>query len=157
MTLTVVIYRVYHRAAVGSITPLVFAHRHYLYTIDASMVFTGFTTDRLVGLPPELFSEVLPTITLPSELKVTLHIFYRLSRQRGSPRRVSWDELVNDQVLQRSLRAISKLRPADELLDEGLEAAVRRNTLLHTALPGDGRLKNWYVVNTPANRDWSQR
>ena len=41
------------------------------------MAFTGFTTDKLVGLPPELFSEVLPQITLPSELKITLHVFYR--------------------------------------------------------------------------------
>lgn len=121
------------------------------------MAFTGFTTDRLVGLPPEFFSEVLPAITLPSELKVTLHVFYRLSRQRGRPRRVSWDELANDQVLRRSLRVISKLRPPEELLDEGLAAAVRRSTLLHTALPGDGRVMNWYVVNTPANRDWVAR
>ena len=48
------------------------------------MPFTGFTTETLVGLPPELFSEVLPLITLPSELKVTLHVFYRMSRQRGA-------------------------------------------------------------------------
>lgn len=121
------------------------------------MAFTGFTTDRLVGLPPELFSEVLPAITLPSELKVTLHSFYRLSRQRGNPRRLSWDELANDKILRRSLRAISKLRPPDELLDEGLEAAVRRTTLLHIALPGDGRLINWYLVNTPANRAWAEQ
>ena len=93
------------------------------------MAFTGFTTDKLVGLPPELFSEVIPQITLPSELKITLHVFYRMSRQRGSaPRRVSWDELAEDKTLRRGLRAISKLRPPDELLAEGLEAAVRRTT-----------------------------
>ena len=69
------------------------------------MPFTGFTTDKLVGLPPELFTEVLPQIALPSELKVTLHVFYRMSRQRGgAPRRVSWDELAADKTLRRSLR-----------------------------------------------------
>ena len=122
------------------------------------MPFTGFTTDKLVGLPPELFTEVLPLITLPSELKVTLHVFYRMSRMRGSaPRRVSWDELVADKTLRRGLRAISKLRPPEELLAEGLDAAVRRATLLHVVVPDDGRAVNWYVVNTAANRAWAER
>lgn len=119
------------------------------------MAFAGFSTDKLVGLPPELFSEVLPAITLASELKVTLQIFYRLSRQRGSPRRISWDDLLADRVLRKGLRALSKLRPPEELLAEGLEAAVARGTLLHLALPADGRVANWYLVNTPANRDWA--
>lgn len=122
------------------------------------MAFTGFTTDKLVGLPAELFSEVLPQITLPSELKVTLHVFYRLSRQRGqAPRRVNWDELAADRVLRRGLRAISKMRPAEELLAEGLDAAVRRATLLHVALPEGARSVSWYVVNTGANRIWAEQ
>jgi DnaD/phage-associated family protein len=120
------------------------------------MSFTGFTTDRLVGLPPELFTEVLPQITLASELKVTLHIFYRLSRQRSAPpRRVSWDELAGDRALRRGLRAVSRVREPDDLLAEGVEAAVRRTTLLHVVAPQEGRAVNWYVVNTPANREWA--
>lgn len=120
------------------------------------MPFTGFTTDKLVGLPPELFTEILPQITLASELKVTLHLFYRLSRQRGpAPRRVSWDELMADRVLRRGLRAISKLRSPEELLAEGVEAAVRRETIIHVVLPADGRAVNWYIVNTAANRGWA--
>lgn len=121
------------------------------------MAFTGFSTDKLVGLPPELFSEILPAITLPSELKVTLHVFYRLSKQRGNPRRLSWDELAGDRVLRQSLRAVSKLRPPEDLLAEGMEAAVRRTTLLHIPLPGDGRVINWYLVHTAANRQWVER
>jgi DNA replication protein len=121
------------------------------------MAFAGFSTDTLVGLPPELFSEVIPAITLPSELKVTLQIFYRLSRQRAAPRRISWDELAADRTLRRSLRAVSKLRPFEELLAEGLAAAVRRGTLLHLALPADGRVGNWYLVNTAANRAWAEQ
>ncbi|HWQ12873.1 MAG TPA: DnaD domain protein [Roseiflexaceae bacterium] len=122
------------------------------------MAFTGFTTDKLVGLPPELFTEVLPQIALPSELKVTLHLFYRLSRQRGAPpRRVSWDELAADRTLRRGLRAVSRVRDPEELLAEGLAAAVARATLLHVVLPDDGRAVNWYVVNTAANRDWAAR
>ena len=121
------------------------------------MAFAGFSTDTLVGLPPELFSEVIPAITLPSELKVTHHIFYRLSRQRAAPRRISWDELAADRTLRRSLRAVSKLRPFEDLLAEGLAAAVRRGTLLHLAAPADGRVGNWYLVNTAANRAWAEQ
>jgi DnaD/phage-associated family protein len=122
------------------------------------MSFSGFTTEALVGLPPELFTEVLPQITLPSELKVTLHVFYRLSRQRGAPpRRVSYDELAADRTLRRGLRAVSRLRTPEDLLAEGLDAAVRRTTLLHAVLPETGIAVNWYVVNTSANRDWVAR
>ena len=65
----------------------------FTFYLFNTMAFTGFTTDKLVGLPPELFNEVLPLISLPSELKVTLHAFYRMSRLRGgAPRRVSWDD-----------------------------------------------------------------
>ncbi|MEI7769599.1 MAG: DnaD domain protein [Chloroflexales bacterium] len=120
------------------------------------MAFAGFSTNSLVGLPPELFSEVLPAVTLASELKVTLHIFYRLSRQRGAPRRLSWDELLADKTLRRSLRAVSKLRPIEDLLAEGLDAAVQRGSMLHLATPADGRVNNWYLVNTPANRGWAE-
>lgn len=119
------------------------------------MAFAGFSTDGLVGLPPELFSDVLPTITLASELKVTLHMFYRLSRQRGAPRRLSWDELLADKTLRRSLRAISKLRPVEDLLAEGLDAAVSRGSLLHLAAPAGGRISSWYLVHTAANRAWA--
>lgn len=118
------------------------------------MTFAGFSTDGLIGLPPELFTEVLPAATLPSEVKVTLHIFYRMSRQRGFPRRISWDELANDQTLCQSLRAISKLRPPEDLLEEGLDAAIQRTTLLHLAHPSEGRIVNWYMVNTTPNRAW---
>jgi DNA replication protein len=118
------------------------------------MAFSGFSTDSLISLPPELFSEVVPAISLPGELKVTLHVFYLVSRQRETPRRVSWDMLAADAVLRRGLQALAKLRPVEELLEEGLAAAVGRRSLLHLALPGNGRTVNWYLVNTAANRAW---
>jgi DnaD/phage-associated family protein len=118
------------------------------------MAFNGFSTNRLIGMPPELFTQVLPTISLPSELKVTLHTFYRLSQQTQTPRRISWDDLASDTLLQQSLRGVSKLRPTTDLLEEGLYAALQRTTLLHLALPGAGRTENWYLANTVANREW---
>ncbi len=121
------------------------------------MAFGGFSTDSLVSLPPELFSEIVPAISLPSELKVTLHVFYLVSRQRETPRRVDWDMLATDAILRRGLQAVAKLRPVEDLLEEGLAAAVSRRSLLHLALPGNGRTVNWYLVNTAANRAWIAR
>ncbi|NJP05544.1 MAG: DnaD domain protein [Chloroflexaceae bacterium] len=120
------------------------------------MAFTGFSTDQLVSLPPELFTAVLPQVTSISELKVTLHVFYRLTRQRGQPRRISWDDLAVDQLLQQSLRAISPLESPIALLDEGLSAAVQRSTFFHVVLPAptESRWVNWYVAHTSANRAW---
>ncbi len=121
------------------------------------MSFTEFSTDALVGLPPELFTEVIPAITQPSELKVTLHTFYCLIRQRRTPRRMSWDELTADTLLRKSLRALSSLRAPEDLLEEGLSAAVQRGTLLHLAQPTDGRVVNWYLAHTASNRRWIEQ
>ncbi|MBO9347182.1 DnaD domain protein [Chloroflexus sp. MS-CIW-1] len=121
------------------------------------MTFSGFTTERLIGIPPEFFTDVLPAITKPSELKVTLHLFYRISRLRSRPRRLSWEDLLNDDVLRRSLQTLSALRSFEELLDEGLVSAVRRGTVLHLVEPRDGRVRNWYLINTPANRAWAEQ
>jgi DNA replication protein len=119
------------------------------------MSFSGFSNDQLVGLPPEFFSQVLPAIRSPAELKVTLHLFYRLSRLRGRPRRLTWEQLLGDELLLRGLQQLSPLRPTSELLDEGLAQAVRRGTVLHLAQPADGRVINWYLINTAANRSWA--
>lgn len=121
------------------------------------MGFEGFSTENLVSLPPEFFAQVLPAISNAAELRVTLHVFWLVSRQRGRAKRVAWDELVADDLLARSLRAISPLRPLAELIAEGLGYAIERSTLLHVISTEAGRVVNWYLVNTPANRSWAER
>lgn len=121
------------------------------------MTFTGFSTDDPIKLPRELFTEVLPAITQPAELKVTLHFFYLLRSSRRRPRMVEWSDFRADADLARSLRAIAPLRPAEDVLIEGIEAAVRRGTLLHAAVPEGPRVGNWYLANTDRNRVWIAR
>jgi DnaD/phage-associated family protein len=121
------------------------------------MTFTGFSTDDPIRLPRELFSEVLPAIAQLAELKVTLHFFSMLPNSRRRPRMIEWAELCDDVVLARSLRAISPLRPLAEVLEEGLEAAVRRGTLLHVPVPQGPRVGNWYLANTERNRQWAAK
>lgn len=119
--------------------------------------FHGFSTENLVPLPAEFFSDVLPSISNLAELKVTLHVFWLVSQQRGRAKRVSWDALNSDSVLAQSLRAVSQLRPTSDVLEEALGLAVERGTLLHLISPEPGRVVSWYLVNTQANRHWVER
>ncbi|MDP9309387.1 MAG: DnaD domain protein [Chloroflexota bacterium] len=121
------------------------------------MTFIGFSTDDPIKLPRELFTDVLPAITQPAELKVTLHFFYLLRGSRRRPRMVEWSDFRGDAELARSLRAVAPLRPTDDVLIEGIEAAVRRGTLLHAAVPEGPRVGNWYLANTDRNRLWIAR
>ena len=121
------------------------------------MSFTGFTTDDPIRLPHEFFTEVLPGITQPAEVKVTLHVFYLLKRSRRRPRMVEWATLCADATLARSLRAIAPLRPIEDVLVDGMEAAVRRGTLLHVPILEGPRVGNWYLANTERNRSWAAR
>ncbi len=121
------------------------------------MSFTGFTTDDPIRLPHEFFTEVLPGITQPAEVKVTLHVFYLLKRSRRRPRMVEWATLCADATLARSLRAIAPLRPIEDVLVDGMEAAVRRGSLLHVLIPDGPRVGNWYLANTERNRAWAAR
>ncbi len=121
------------------------------------MTFTGFSTDDPIKLPRELFSEVVPAIAQLAELKVTLHFFYLLPQSRRRPRMIEWAELRDDALLRRSLRMIAPLRSPEDVLTEGLEAAVRRGTLLHAAVPEGPRVGNWYLANTERNRAWVLR
>ncbi len=119
--------------------------------------FEGFSTENLVPLPAAFFTDVLPQITNAAELRVTLHVFWVLSRQRGRAKRVAWDELVSDEVLARSLRSVAPMRPPIEVLEEGIALAVERGTLLHLASTAPGRIESWYLVNTAANRAWAEK
>lgn len=121
------------------------------------MSFTGFSTDDPIKLPRELFTEILPAITQPAELKLTLQFFYLLRGSRRRPRMLEWGDLRSDVDLTRSLKAIAPLRPTEDVLIEGIEAAVRRGTLLHAAIPEGPRVGNWYLANTDRNRVWIAR
>ena len=129
-----------------------------VHGLEASMAaFHGFSTEHLVPLPAEFLTDVLPFMHHPSEIKVTLHVFWLVSRQRGRAKRIAWESLVSDDVLAQSMRTISSLRPVAELIDEGLRYAVERGTLLHVVSNDNGRATNWYLVNTAANRTWVER
>jgi DnaD/phage-associated family protein len=117
--------------------------------------FSGFYAGRApnIQVPDSFFSVLLPQIESLVELKVTLHLFWLLSRRRGVPKAVSLDELEMDQLLLRSLKSGRSPRSAEDYLREGLELSVTRGTVL-TLSVGDGERKmtRWYLINTPTSR-----
>ena len=120
--------------------------------------FTGFPSGKspFVPIPEVFFTQLLPEIEDSAELKVTLHIFHLLAQQRGNPRCVSDRDLLNDQLVLRSLRRRGDPRPPEERLRLALEQAVARGTLLKIILrlAGEGvdNFISWYFFNTARSR-----
>jgi DNA replication protein len=122
--------------------------------------FSGFFPSKApnTAIPDLFFSVLLPEIDSLVELKVTLHLFWLLSRRTGLPKAVSLDELHADRLLLRSLKPNRGPRTAEDYLREGLELAVTRGTVLLVSLGNaDDDLRRWYLVNTPASRDALER
>ena len=144
-----------------------FTGKNHNATIHHSMTkpFTGFSTDRqkTVRVPEGFFEDLLPQITSTLEMKVTLHLFWRLSRngRNGTaPRMISLEDLESDAALRAALSRNKGPRPVEEALREGLELAVARGTVLHLWVReeptdiSDGRAEQWFVLNTRESREW---
>jgi DNA replication protein len=115
--------------------------------------FVGFPAGRVRFTPvPDLFfSELLPQIDSMTELKVSLHVIWRLARKKGRLRCVRRAELIGDGVLLRGLQAPGQT--PEHLVEEGLEQAVARGTLLHLTLRSEeGQEQSWYFLNSEQGR-----
>jgi DNA replication protein len=109
--------------------------------------FSGFPSGKVhvVGIPRPVFTDLIPIIDDLAELKLTLHVLWRLRQQRGKVRCLRFSDLASDQVL------LSGLGKAPvETLRSALDRAVERGTLLRAERPdGDEIL---YFANTPRGR-----
>ena len=110
--------------------------------------FTGFPAGKqpYTPVPNLFFSELLPDVDHLGELKVTLHIFWLLTRKKGERRYVSDRELAADQRLLSGL-ASPGMSPEDALRD-ALERAVAWRILLKVKV-GE---QDWYFVNSEKGR-----
>src|SRR5262245_15502426 len=109
--------------------------------------FNGFPAKgRLTKIPGLFFSELLPQIDHLGELKITLYAFWRLQHKEGHTVFLRRFEIANDETFMAGLGA----RKVDQqaALDEGLERAVARGTLLHVRVEGGKRTDDLYFVNT---------
>ncbi|MCY4081492.1 MAG: DnaD domain protein [Caldilineaceae bacterium] len=141
--------------------------------------FVGFPDqDMLVVVVPDLFFvDLLPQIDDLAELKLTVYFFWLLNEQDGPLRFVRGDDLRCDETLLNGLGLESDLRSPLDVLNDALERAVARNTLIRmevdTGPPGEGKnsggrgvqrkggtssadgqppVEDWYFLNTAKGR-----
>jgi DNA replication protein len=116
--------------------------------------FTGFPSGKnpFVPLPEAFFSVVLPQIENLGELKVVLHLFWRLYQKEGTPRCASDRELLADPLLRRTLKRQGDPRPVEERLRAALEQAQANGILLRVRVRVDDEIVSWYFFNTDRSR-----
>jgi DnaD/phage-associated family protein len=112
--------------------------------------FRGFPNGRIAytPLPDLLFSELLPLVDDLAELKVTLHVLWRLYHKKDTHQYVTQAELLGDGTLLRSLQALAET--PEEALRKALRQAVARGTLLHLEGPDTG--EHAYLANSARGR-----
>ena len=114
--------------------------------------FSGFPAgrQRTTPVPNLFFAELLPAIDHLGELKVTLYCFWRLSLKEGTFRYVRRADFLADEAFLRGLAPAR--REAEPLLNDGLERAVARGTLLHVSIESAEDVEDMYFMNTPKGR-----
>ncbi len=111
--------------------------------------FSGFSPGKVrsIGIPEPVFTELIPLIDNLAELKLTLHVLWRLARQQDRVRYLRLADLSADRILLSSLGGAHA-----GLLEEALARAVRRGTLLQVEAGGTGTVERLYFANTPKGR-----
>ncbi len=113
--------------------------------------FKGFPKKmQFTPIPNVFLSSLLPQISDIAELKVTLHIFWLLYRQRGYPRFTTYRELLGSKSFISSLRGGTN--PPGEVLGDALDMAVKRGIILHLPVEIDGAREDVYFLNTESDR-----
>ncbi len=113
--------------------------------------FPGFPArSRLTPLPELFFSRLLPETDSLTELKVVLHIFWRLYQKKDSPKFITYDDLLSDETLMAGLAGTAG---SAEVLRGALDSAVSRGALLHAVLEDSGQPQDAYFINSEASRN----
>ncbi len=94
--------------------------------------FVGFPDQDMqaVVVPDLFFVDLLPQIDDLAELKLTVYFFWLLNEQEGTLRFVRGDDLRGDGTLLDGLSLENKLRSPQDVLEDALQRAVARNTLI---------------------------
>jgi len=113
--------------------------------------FHGFPARMTFTPIPNLFlNRLMPEISDITELKTTLHIMEMLYLKKGSPRFVTFSELLGNSSLISSLKEAAD--SADEALRKALEKAIKRKTIIQMVIEQNGNSEDIYFLNTPSDR-----
>jgi len=114
--------------------------------------FPGFPTDDgpTSGIPEAFFAELLPIVDHLGELKVTLYALWRFAHLTSEHPFLRREDFAGDSDLLAGLAASP--RQAQERLDDALERAVARGTLLRVEIEDDQGALDLFFLNTPGGR-----
>ena len=114
-------------------------------------LFPGFPArSSVTPLPDVFFSKLLPGADSLPELKVLLHVFWRLYRRKAGMKFVTFEELAADDVLMPGLEGDGD--PAGTLR-VALREAVDHGLLLRATVESDGQPRDLYFINGEASRE----
>jgi len=123
--------------------------------------FIGFPDIKMksVIIPDLFFADLLPLIDDLNELKLTLHCFWLINAQEGAVRYLRGSDLRADTHLLANMGNENDPRVSQTALEDALERAVARNTLLRleidTGSEGEdqeAQREDWYFMNTVKGR-----
>lgn len=109
------------------------------------MSFSGFSSGVEV-IPTQFFEELLPVIDTMAELKVSLFAFHLLNQFEGENRYLIRSDFTDSKVFMRGLA--ERIEEAEFILDDGLEKAVLRGTMLSVRFQSTPM----YFLNSPKGR-----
>ena len=114
--------------------------------------FKGFPEGkvRLTPIPAPFFSELLPEIDHLAELKLTVYVFWRLDHMEGTFRYLRWADFTGDARFMRGMGSVPQ--EAQEDLQQALERAVERGTLLRAEINLEHGPESLYFLNSPKGR-----
>jgi DnaD/phage-associated family protein len=113
--------------------------------------FSGFPARmEFTSIPNYFLNILLPEIDDIQELKTTLYVMAVLYRKKGHPRFVSYNELLGNGGLLKSLKEGDE-KPED-ILRRALQMASQRGVFIHIVLDSDGSEEDIYLLNTESDQ-----
>lgn len=116
--------------------------------------FNGFSNGKphVTRIPTQFFHELLPLIDDLAELKVTMYCMWAIQQKEGDYKYLRHDELVADSALHKGLKTIDADIDSVELLNDALQKAVTRGTLLSAEISLNDNKVCYYVMNSERGR-----
>ncbi len=117
--------------------------------------FPGFPArSSFTPVPDDFFSQLLPETDSLPELKVLLHVFWRLYRRKRDVKFLTFEDLAADGVLMKGLAGDGD---AEAALHAALQSAVDHGALLRASVEEEGQQRHLYFVNGEAGREAAAR
>ena len=105
-----------------------------------------------MSVPRVFFTDVLPQLQDAAEIHVILAVFRLADDIGGIEQPVAEPMIRRDAAVRSALRVEGSPREPDRRIQQGLDLATGRATLLRFSSESNGAPQTWYYVNTPANK-----